>query len=156
MAALLAWVCAIRLSRAVWSQRRQPFEVAFEIGVIELDEIAALKRIGASLDLRAEDFEIEADPGRHLDVRDRQCVRTAWSGPTPRDLRRQFVTLKRWIAFACPLEHLKRLLEIAAGGAFGKMFLGAEDRHLLRNGDVDELIHCHALGVRHLPGLFHQ
>jgi hypothetical protein len=57
--------------------RRQPFEVAFEIGVIHLDEIAALKRIGASLDLRAEGVEFDADVlGRHLGIRNYQCIRS--------------------------------------------------------------------------------
>lgn len=58
---------AYRLARVLRRWRRQPFEVAFEIGVIDLDEVAALKRIGAGLELRAEDFEHDADvPGRHL------------------------------------------------------------------------------------------
>ena len=59
-----AWVCAYRLARVLRSWRRQPFEIAFEISVIDLDEVAALKRIGASLELRAEDFGHDADvPG---------------------------------------------------------------------------------------------
>ena len=49
-----ALVCPNRLARVLRRWRRQPFEVTFEIGVIDLDEIAALKRIVASLDLRAE------------------------------------------------------------------------------------------------------
>ena len=63
-AASAAW-CANRLPRVPRSWRRQPFEVAFEIGVIDLDEIAAFKRIGASLDLRAEGLELEAVSRRH-------------------------------------------------------------------------------------------
>jgi hypothetical protein len=42
------------------SERRQSFEVAFEIRIIDLGEIAAFERIGPSLDLRAEDFKLEA------------------------------------------------------------------------------------------------
>ena len=46
------------LTRALRSRRRQPFEIPFEIGVIHLGEIAAIERIGASLDLRAEAFSL--------------------------------------------------------------------------------------------------
>jgi hypothetical protein len=71
------------------SCRRQPFEVVFEIGIIELGEIAALERIDASLDLPAEVVELEVDvPGRYLDVREYQRIRRAWSAPTARHLRR--------------------------------------------------------------------
>jgi hypothetical protein len=50
---LVARVRAIRLTHVLRSWRRQPFEVAFQIDIIELSEIAAFKRIDASLDLRA-------------------------------------------------------------------------------------------------------
>jgi len=53
-------------ARVLRRRRRQPFEIDFEIGVIDLDEIAALKRIGASLDLRAEGVELEAVSHRHV------------------------------------------------------------------------------------------
>jgi hypothetical protein len=104
---------------------RQPFEVAFQIGVIDLDEVAALKRIGASLDLRSERVEIDAAiRRRHRDLRDHQCVGTslltAAAGASS-----QVVTRKGRIALACPLEYLKRLLEIATSRAFGELLLGA-------------------------------
>jgi hypothetical protein len=53
--------------------RRQPFEVAFKIGVIDL-----AKRIGASLICaRRAVVELAAYVrGRHLDLRDYQCVHT--------------------------------------------------------------------------------
>src|SRR5690606_7458114 len=50
----------IRLARVPVNRRRQPFEVAFKIGVIDLGEVAAFERIDPSLDLRAEDLELEA------------------------------------------------------------------------------------------------
>ena len=50
---------AIRLARVLRRGRRQSLEVAFEIGVIDLGEIAAFERIGAGLDLRAERFQSE-------------------------------------------------------------------------------------------------
>lgn len=49
-----------RLARALRSGRRQPFEVRFEIGVVDLDEIAVFERIDARPDLRAERFQPEA------------------------------------------------------------------------------------------------
>jgi hypothetical protein len=64
-------------------------------------------------------------------------------------------TRKRRIAFACPLEHLKRLFEIAPGGAFSEILFCAQRRHLLRDGDVDELVHGHAFGFRDLLRLLH-
>ena len=100
-----------------------------------------------ALILRAEDFELDAVFRIGMDLRDHHAF-TAWSTPAPRDLRRQFVTGKRWIAFACPLEHLKRLLEIAAGGAFGEILLGAQRRHLLRTRS--HFLHATFLD---LPGL---
>lgn len=51
---------AIRLAHVLRSGRRQTFEVAFEIGTIDLGEIAASERIGTSLDVGAEGFQLEA------------------------------------------------------------------------------------------------
>ena len=51
---------AIRPSARASERRRQPFEVAVEIGIIDLGEIAAFERVGASFDLRAEGFEPQA------------------------------------------------------------------------------------------------
>jgi hypothetical protein len=48
------------LPRAPCSGSRQPFEIPIEIGTIDLDEVAAIERIGASLDLSTEDLELEA------------------------------------------------------------------------------------------------
>jgi hypothetical protein len=48
------------LTRAPGSGGRQPFEIPFQIGIIDLGEFAAFERIGTSLDLRAEDFQLEA------------------------------------------------------------------------------------------------
>jgi hypothetical protein len=41
-------------------RRRQPFEVTFEIGIIDLGEIAAFERIGPSFDFGAEGFELDS------------------------------------------------------------------------------------------------
>lgn len=57
--------CANRLARVLRSWRHRPFEVDLKIGVIDLDEIAALKRIGAGLDLRAEGVDLETVSHRH-------------------------------------------------------------------------------------------
>jgi hypothetical protein len=56
-AARQPWVCAIRLPRLFGGRRHQPFEVTFEIGIIDLGEIAAFERIGPSFDFGAEGFE---------------------------------------------------------------------------------------------------
>jgi hypothetical protein len=64
-AALPPWVCANRLARVLRTWRRQPLQVAFEIGIVDLDEIAAFERIGASLDLRAEGVELKVVSHSH-------------------------------------------------------------------------------------------
>ena len=63
-------------------RRRRGTAQPFGIGVIDLDEVAAVLRIGASLELHAEGFELGADvPGRQLELRDYRCVRTTRSTP---------------------------------------------------------------------------
>jgi hypothetical protein len=47
------------LTHALRCGRRQPFEIPFEIGVLDLREVATIERIGAGLDLRAERFQSE-------------------------------------------------------------------------------------------------
>lgn len=59
------------LTRALCRGSRQPFEIPFEIRIIDLGDIAALKRIRASLDLRAEGVELEAFSHRHSQRRRR-------------------------------------------------------------------------------------
>lgn len=93
---------------------RQPFEVAFQIGVVDLNEVAALKRIGGSLALRSEGVELDAAI-RRVGIGTSETTSALarhYSPPPPVHLRRQVVTRKGRIAFACPLD-LKRLLEIA-------------------------------------------
>jgi hypothetical protein len=52
---------AFDLARALLAgRRRQPFEILFEIGVLDLREVAAIERIDAHLDLRAERSHPEA------------------------------------------------------------------------------------------------
>ena len=46
-------------------RRRQPFEVTFEIGTIDLGEIAPFERIGPSFDFGAEGFELDSVSYRH-------------------------------------------------------------------------------------------
>jgi hypothetical protein len=45
------------LTRALGSRRRQPFEIPFEVGIIDLGELAAFERISAGLDLGAEGLQ---------------------------------------------------------------------------------------------------
>ena len=43
----------------------KPFEVTFEVGIIDLGEIAAFERIGPCFDLGAEGFELDSVLYRH-------------------------------------------------------------------------------------------
>ena len=140
-AARLPRVRAIRLPRLFGRRRGQAFEDSFEIGIIEPGEIAAFERIDPSFDLRAEALSSRLS-------RTGTC-----SAPAARDLRRQFVTWKRGIAFACPLEHLKRLLEIAASGAFGEILLGAQRRYLLIIRGIDVGADPQLLGAQRRQGI---
>jgi hypothetical protein len=78
----------MRLTRVLRSRRRQPFEVALEIDVIELGEIAALKRIDASLDLRAEVSELKLMLRVDICVREYEWFAQHGSAPAARHLRR--------------------------------------------------------------------
>ena len=51
---------AIRPSARAFQRPRQPFKVLFEIGIIDLGEIAPFERIDAGFDLRAKRFQSEA------------------------------------------------------------------------------------------------
>jgi hypothetical protein len=54
------WVVLFGYCACLGGRRRQPFEVTFEIGIIDLGEIAAFERIRPSFDFGAEGFELDS------------------------------------------------------------------------------------------------
>src|ERR1700687_1344778 len=71
------------------------------------------------------------------------------SPTTTRCLLGQFVTRNRRVSLARTLEHSKRLLDVALGGPFRHVLLGAQRGNLFGDRHVDQLVHSHAYEGSH-------
>ncbi len=142
-AARLPRVCAIRLPRLFGGPGRQPFEVTFEIGIIDLGEVPAFERIGPSFDLGAESVELNSVSYRHGQRR-RLGIFAGNSSPG-----------RGGLPLPARLSIRSAFLRSPRAARSAK-YSSVRSAHLLGNGHVDELVHRHAFSLCDLSGLFHQ